>query len=112
VEIKTGGKNRVRWKILVEALCTGVEWWDLSSSSMKGTIWQYWFTTGHQQWRGCLKSCTFNLIYLSSKINIFIWKHLLYIILSKLCILSNSYSMFVTNKPHQTEVTGFIHKNY
>jgi hypothetical protein len=25
VEIKTGGKNRVRWKILVEALCTGVE---------------------------------------------------------------------------------------
>jgi hypothetical protein len=28
VEIKTDAENRVRWRILVEALCSTTEWWD------------------------------------------------------------------------------------
>jgi len=32
-EIKTDATNRVRWRILVEALCLAAERWDLSSSS-------------------------------------------------------------------------------
>jgi len=27
-EIKTDAKNRVRWRIIVEALCSAAEWWD------------------------------------------------------------------------------------
>jgi hypothetical protein len=26
---KTDAKNRVRWRILVEALCSAAEWWDV-----------------------------------------------------------------------------------
>jgi len=29
MEIKTDAKNRVRWRILVEVLCSAAEWWDV-----------------------------------------------------------------------------------
>jgi hypothetical protein len=32
-EIKTDAKNRVRWSIPVEAVCSVAEWWDLSINS-------------------------------------------------------------------------------
>ena len=34
-EIRTDAKNRVRWGIFVEALCSAAEWWDLSSQRGK-----------------------------------------------------------------------------